>query len=225
MYLSFKKLFLFVHIPRTAGKSIVMALEDLIDYYDPKHPSMDLIHDQIINGKKEVFKVDDNGELTKFFGKEIKTIKAKIIPKRIELDHLFKFSFVRNPFSREVSRFIYAGNRKDNPKHVHTLNGFDAWVEWVCENDVQLQADSITNFLGNPILDFCGKYENLVRDFGFVCEKCKLGYRQLLHLDYTDGLAPIRKDFGQYRSYYNDYTKHLIEEYFKEDLERLNYEF
>ena len=65
--------------------------------------------------------------------------------------------------------------------------------------------------------DFVGRFENLEADFGKVCKKLDIEYNGLPHWNITD-----RKS---YREYFNKESKALADEFLKQDIEELDYEF
>ncbi len=75
----------------------------------------------------------------------------------------------------------------------------------------------LTDENGRIIVDFVGRFEQIDTDFQKVCRRIGLHGVQLPHLKKT-------KHFN-YRYYYNDRTKRIIEEWFHEDIEYFEYRF
>lgn len=71
----------------------------------------------------------------------------------------------------------------------------------------------VTDKDGTLIVDFFGKYERLHEDFLGVCDELNISV-SLPHIN----PSPHR----DYRSYYNDQTKQIVEDYFGEDIEFLD---
>jgi hypothetical protein len=65
-------------------------------------------------------------------------------------------------------------------------------------------------------VDYIGKYENLQDDFDEICRQIGIN-ASLTHKN--------KSKHKDYREYYNDYTRNLIEEAFKEDIEMFGYSF
>ena len=70
---------------------------------------------------------------------------------------------------------------------------------------------------GDILVDFIGKFENLEKDFNFICEKIGID-AELPHINYS-------KRKNKYRDYYTEETRDLIGEYYKEEIELFGYEF
>ncbi len=221
MFISYKKKFIFIHIYKVAGSSIRKALGT------PIHKTLT---GKIINK----FNIKKPSSLYKKYrlypshttARELKTE----LPENI-FNNFFKFAFVRNPWDWQVSMFFYVVQWKERDwsyfigrqfdyNHRHNLfmamKSFDSFIEWVVKEDKQLQKDFVTDENGNLIVDFIGKYENLKKDFQKVRDT--LGINATLpHL--------VKSDHKNYKSYYNNKTKKLIEEHFKEDIEFFNYSY
>ena len=70
----------------------------------------------------------------------------------------------------------------------------------------------------NMIVDFVGRFENIEKDFDSVCKKIKIVNTGLPHLKKSERL----KD---YRGYYNEESRKIVGDFFKNDIELFNYEF
>lgn len=200
--------YIFIHIPKTAGTSIELALQvnksDLgwVDKYKlwKQHRTI--------------------GQIKKFY-----------IP---DIEGYYKFSFVRNPWDRAVSDWKYftyqecisfegyrvelksqtlkdyllctGGYEKYN--HLHSPSGRgDHWA---------LQYNFI-NIDGIDCMDFIGKFENLQEDFNKVCDKIGIPRQQLQHVNKTN--------HKHYTEYYDDETRAIVAEKYAKDIEYFGYKF
>ena len=134
----------------------------------------------------------------------------------------FCFTFVRNPWSRLVSEFIYRRNRYGSKQHADV--DFARMVRTGYIFDKKFMRDHHESYLPNGQLryinenmDFVGKVENLQEDFEKVTNK--LGLKKVI-------LPRINKRYYKpYWEYYDDETRELIAKRFKRDIETFNYEF
>ena len=141
-------------------------------------------------------------------------------------DEYFKFSFVRNPWSRMGSlkkwNYYGVGKDKDGLKVLKYKRryGYPICLEidrrfYKRKNLIRPHHKPNTVY-GNILdeeLDFIGKVENLEEDLGFVLDKIKLN-------------APIKtKKVKKYSLLYSDKVKEEVFDLYKEDIARFGYEF
>jgi len=74
----------------------------------------------------------------------------------------------------------------------------------------------ITDARGNLLVDFVGAYEDLAGDFSEVARVIGI-QTELPHIN-----SSVHKD---YRTYYNERTRAIVEEHFQPDIERFGYSF
>ena len=152
------------------------------------------------------------------------------LEKRAELgqnhwESRFSFAFVRNPWDRAVSQYYY---RKRTNKTGLTAGGI-GFLEWLQRvygdqdpkyyNNPRMfmpQWKWISDEEGKPIIDFIGRFETLAADIEVVCRR--LGREATLpHLK--------RSKRGNYREYYDEAGRKLVERRFKLDIEHFGYEY
>ena len=213
MIYSSKPPFLFIHIPKTAGTSIE---EALYQYQD--------------------FEINDNDI-------HVPMIKYREYLERDVFDKLFKFCFVRNPFDLLYSTWKYWV--KDSDVKV----SFEEWIIWrhegrlsdgikFIEND-DMDYETKLNFLGIPwfmnrspqtyffvddsgvfLTDFIGCFEHIEDDFKTIVnhlslEECFLPHANRNRFD----------DEKDYKQFYTDRTKEIVEKQFQLDLKLFGYSF
>jgi hypothetical protein len=186
--------FIFTHIPRTGGTSIDSVLKK---FCEPNQR----IHNDIITDLKSCS------------------------------NDYFKFAFVRNPWDLVVSGYHYiwysdamvwwrVGVRSKplsfndwiRSKYFRRPPG---WEKIRCYRGDQLCW--ITDYDGNIIADFIGRFENLQGDFDIVCDKIKIPCQKLPHKNKTH--------HKHYSEYYDDETREIIAKKFKKDIDFFGYEF
>ncbi len=147
-----------------------------------------------------------------------------------ERESAFIFSFVRNPFDRLLSAYMYLsggyGNQSDI-KFGKTLNiSFEGFVKkdflsfWEGEKFIpgrgKLHFEPMINYINRDI-DFIGRFENIQEDFNTVCEKIGIQGQQLPHKN--------KSRHKHYTEYYNDETQQIVAEKYKKDIEYFGYKF
>ena len=159
----------------------------------------------------------------------------------------FKFAFVRNPFDRLVSCYLYScrTNREKNRRSlIRDKNGkivrrdffnfnamfypritFEEFVEGACKMPDRIADEHFrSQFFSLSCKDrlipnFLGKIENLREDYKKICE--------IIGMENPPKLPHKNKSVRDkdYREYYNARTKHLVAKRYKKDLEAFEYEF
>ena len=136
------------------------------------------------------------------------------------LDSHFKFSFVRNPWSRMVSNWKMFTTQ---PKRIYqlksitssNLNRFEDFLYFTTKvkNHHWLPQ---TLFIPQEV-DFIGKIESFNEDIKNIFEYVQKPYKKLEKRNKT-----FESDF---RKYYSNQTKDLVAEIYKEDIKRFKYNF
>jgi len=193
--------FIFIHINKTAGTSVVNSLKPFVESY-------------IARRKRKC--VDQHKSINDMLNEETK--------------HYFKFAFVRNSWDRFLSLYKYRiktnqTNLKNNPI------SFKEWAKRIHEKDpiyynvtnkLQLRVLStqlgwIKNKDGEIVTDFIGRFENLQKDFDIICDKIGIPHQQLPHKN--------KSKHKHYTEYYDDETRQIVAEKYAKDIEYFNYKF
>ena len=151
--------------------------------------------------------------------------KENILKKFNSIEVNFSFAVVRNPWDYAVSWYFFnrdrALRRLDSPKqkgkysneyNLHVLSEFDKGIEYY-----------LTNFNKKPLslttkdVNYILKLETIDQDFKKIQDIFQC-YTPLDHLNKSNR----KKD---YRQYYNDKTKNIIAERFREDINVFKYTF
>jgi chondroitin 4-sulfotransferase 11 len=201
---------IFVHIPKCGGQSVSATLRKL-------------------DGSPELIsycKDDDflaNFKIKNRWLNHCKAMELKLIVGESKFNHLFKFSFVRNPWDQMVSYYHYQLNefktseqfRNDWPRISEIFHSSSSFKEWLKNGIyVEPQSEFLIDKDNQLIVDFVGKFENIKSDFKIVCKNLGVNL-ELLHLNQTT--------HEKYRNYYDDETYNLILNHFKVDIELFNY--
>lgn len=218
---------IFVHIPKTAGSSIVQALHEsdpqalyagtgLWDVF-VNHPRSA----ELVDRYRRTFRI---GTLATAPQQHLPAaILRELVDPRV-WNASFKFAFVRNPWDMLVSGYHYQTRtlsheqRMLNPDAHELLRRAKDFAD-VVRYYPMIRGD-MTSFLadesGDVIVDFVGRYESLAQDFAYVCQHIGIS-AELPHEN--------RSEHASYREYYTDETRGIVERHFARDIERFNYTF
>jgi hypothetical protein len=154
----------------------------------------------------------------------------------------FKFSFVRNPWDRTISRYHYIKEKTlklgkfSNPVRTATFEEFvmeperfNKPYDWVnrSPNLIRIfkemshfenQIDWLTDIDGNFLADYVGKIENLKDDLEEVCSILKIPTPEILHVN--------KSNHEEYIKYYtNNKMIDAVAKLYERDIKKFNYKF
>lgn len=224
---------IFIHIPKVAGQSIEHFFLD--DIGIKKSEALDILVGPNLDPKKGPPKL---AHLTALDHLTYGYLEEK------DFNEAFKFSFVRNPWSRTVSFYKFLGFQNFISFDYFLKNYF--LTDWFQKNYwfVRPQADFVTDAEGKLIVDFVGKFESINKDFEQVLSmlnmpnqslpyfnKTKQSYQKIYHtlrrnpkLVYQQLFSFSDKHKG-FRDYYTDENKEQVAKLYKKDIELFNYSF
>jgi len=123
----------------------------------------------------------------------------------------FSFSFVRNPWERMLSFYLF--DKVGSTKY--------SLYNWLQLTRIRNRfAQSMSFFImhnGKPRVDFIGRYENYYTDVEYICNKLNIEYKELPVLNKTNN--------NYYVDHYDEKTKKLVESMYNEDILNFEYEF
>ena len=219
---------LFVHIPKTGGQSIEQFFMNLLHLdWDKDRTTLHL---------------QRNDDTTQGTEKLAHLSAAEYVDygyvSRQEFSEFFKFSFVRNPWSRILSEYRYRNYFHHLSFRDFVLNKMPkpGWDDKY--RHVMPQYDMLYDRQGNLMIDFVGRFETLQQDFDRVCE----------HLGITDSLLPhrnrsdkksrdLKRKIRNYlfmngenqrrgvAEFYDDETRAAVAEYYRRDITTFGFEF
>jgi len=153
-----------------------------------------------------------------------------------EFEERFKFTFVRNPWSRLVAtyNFLSAGNIGGKDKqwvenNLKKYQNFDSFVKgWLNRENVYTSHHFIPQFEFvcieglEPAVNFIGHFENLEEDFKFVADKLGI---QVNKSDSDKIVEIFVNENKDYTEYYTDETAKIVADVYREDIEIFGYDF
>jgi predicted CopG family antitoxin len=126
-------------------------------------------------------------------------------------NNFFKFSFERNPYDKLVSFYF----------HIKPKNSFSEWINELTNKRKKQPLNYLLYTLnGKIIIDFLGKYENLESELKYILKKLNLPF-QALPKEKTN----YRDEKENYRKFYDEETRQIVEKVYRYELELKNYHF
>lgn len=214
MIISRGRRYIFVHIPKTGGTALSLALEaramkdDMLIGDTPKAK----------NRRRRLKGVQASGRLWKH--STLQDIYGLVTPREIE--NFCIFTLVRNPWDRVVSYYHWLKKQEfDHPAvHLAKTHSFDAFVAHP-QTRASIGAAPYGSYVTDRAgADRCSHYirlEHLQADLGPI--EAHLGFR----LEVGRANASARR--ADYRSYYSDSNQALVAEMCAPDIQRFGYSF
>ena len=202
--ISFKHKFIFIHIPKTAGTSIVKSLslysEDIINSNGNIKPSLELIR----LAREKNIRINNYKHFTYNQYKQLLGDKIK---------DFFIFSTIRTPYERIPSIYYYS-----NITGV-SLTGFIGAIQNGVHiiPSIGIQQNMIDTFIGDVEDIFLLRFENLNEDWKNLLDKLNLPY---LSLDYLN----IGRRIDYNNLYRDSRLLVVINKVFGEEIEKYGYE-
>lgn len=214
MILSPARKFIFVHIPKTGGTSLAMALEERA------HRDDILIGDtpKAIKRKGRLKRLNAKGRIWKH--STLADIDGVLSP--ADLDGMFIFTLVRNPWDRTVSYYHWLRTQRFDHPAVKLAKARD-FAGFVLHPETQASLRAypygryVTDAKGTERSTCFVRIEALKEDLGPVEDH--LGFRlDVPHVNGSD--RP-----GDYRHAYSDETAQAVAESCAQDIARFGYHF
>jgi len=210
MPISYKKQFIYIHIPKCGGSSITAALQTC----DKRLGLVGRLH----FWHRFIYKTNEKW-LHHLRSEELEKVHMR------EWKSFFKFAFVRNPWDRMVSLYVYQRKRMSEcrvarrmyPEIAERFRDGPSFDEWLRRStDVKPQIQFLRDSAGLLKMDFVGRFERLTQDFDFVC--ARLGIKAVLpHKNETK--------HEPFQSYYSKEGRDLVALSFNADIEAFGYSF
>jgi len=197
----------FIHIPRTAGRYISIALG--LERYIYRTRMKTLFNQSgLINiGHQDYRMLLKNGIIGKEFDKTS-----------------FKFTFCRNPFDRLISHYAYA--RQKHPDILPKDVSFEYFVQNLKTYNVprnynrkRLQKKTFRpqiKSIGGVKMDFIGRFENLSEDVQKVAD--------ILNIQVNDVMPIGKTKHKPYQEYYTEELEQKVREFYERDFNAFGYD-
>jgi len=204
--------FLFIHVPKTGGTSLVRALKGISD-----RPNIIL--------RNIGYFFDDRGiklprSTYKILGYPYHVTARTLIEMwgRHTFDKYFSFALVRNPWDLTISEYFYIKRKRVHAHHkrVRRMSGFKEYLRWKAKNYARPQCSWLTDSSGEIVIDYIGRFEEYNESIRFILDRIGV-----------DVIVPHanRTERGDYRQYYDDWCRAIVAEMYREDIDQFGYEF
>lgn len=219
---------IFVHIPKTAGQSIEQFFMDRLD--------LDWDED------REALSLQDNDNPARGTEKLSHLSAAEYVGcghiSTQAFSRYFKFSFVRNPWTRILSEYRYRNYFYHFSFRDFVLNKLPqpGWDDKY--RHVMPQYDMLHDDTGRPLVDFIGRFESLQTDFNTVCRHLNISDTELPHRNKSDKRSRNLKrrvrnalymngenQLRGLHAYYDQDTRSAIAAYYHKDIAAFGYTF
>ncbi len=224
---------IYVHIPKTAGESI-------ISYF------LGLLGDNVQTREKLLLFYNKNPQhgpaiLTHLTAAEY--LQHGFV-NSTEFSSFFKFAFVRNPWDRLVSEYKFRGYpwlfdfKSFLFKHFPRPGQADPYLH------VKPQYDYLHDRDGRLLADFVGRFERLKEDFSAVCRRLGFCDHTLPHINssppprfsrehwrttwpamFLPDSRYRRRVFGHYSEFYDDESREFVADMYAKDISTFGYTF
>lgn len=227
---------IFVHIPKTAGQSVEHVFLNLLGLtWETRAPLLLRHNDRPELGPPRLahLRADEYVQF-RYLSQEM-------------FDEYFKFSFVRNPWSRMVSIYKYLGYHNEQHFKMFVFGDFVNTVfrkkHWL----VGPQHEFVYSRDGQLLVDKLGRFEDIQSDFGAVCREIGIPDVKLPHVNsskskavgsahdgFTHRLKRIIKtiggagkipDYQNYQEYYDQETIDMVGKIYSKDIDLFKYDF
>lgn len=208
---------LFIRVPKTASSSIVSSI--ISQSPENKTSDDDHLRKRLAAEKNNILFIQTHNCLN-----VIETLHNKF-----DLQDVYTFGFVRNPFDRAVSSWRFGGHGtswnctfKEFCKKISKINltpdngravGGDL-IFHACEQHPFLICEK------NSIrADYIGRFENLEKDYNHVRKKLGLGHIEIPHRNNSN------KNNTHYTEHYDKETIKIISDVYAKDIEHFGYKY
>ena len=206
--ISREKKVIFFHNPKTAGVSVLKFLAK--QGFWPA---------DVLNLSKEEsieygFGIDSNTSGYRQHCTPSQHLKYKYITIE-EYNTFFKFTFIRNPWGRTVSAWMYEGRKKTFEEHVK----YHCSIKLGEHRFHYLPQYPYTIGMDGKLIDFIGRYESFEEDLYKICDILKIKKAKIPYVNISRG------ERKPYQEYYTNELRDAIGEHFEIDIKLFGYKF
>lgn len=221
---------IFVHIPKTAGRSVEMFFINKLKL------------DRDNENHRQQLLITDNDDPAKGTEKLSHLSASEYVNcghiKQQEYSAYYKFSFVRNPWARLVSEYRYRNFLSHKSFKDFVLNKLPepGWDDKY--RHIMPQTEMLYDSSGKLLVDFVGKFEHLQNDFAQVCAQLGFSDSTLPHINSSDKTSrELRRKIRnlvyrnresklrRYVDFYDAETRDAVADLYQADITNFDYKF
>ena len=201
---------IFIHIPKTGGTSI----EDIIWGPERENRTPDQLWKNLV---RPGFNRYQSGGMQHLLATQVRAEVGDDL-----FNRCFRFAFVRNPWDRAVSQYVYMKQRRDLRRLIG-MNRFSSFKTYLnrLKRGTHVQWMEQWRFIlddnGDMLVDFLGRYENFKTDVRKVLDRLAISCDTLPH--------EKQGRRGPYPQYYDDESRELVADMYARDIQLLGYRF
>lgn len=226
---------IFIHIPKNAGQSIENVFLKLLGLtWETRAPLLLRENDNENLGPPRLAHLRAEEYLNyKYISEDL-------------FDNYFKFTFVRNPWSRMISFYKYLGYSKKMDFKTFLVKHFETKIFKEKYWFVRPQVEYIYSSSGDLLVDFVGRFENLNEDFDKVCKRLSINNVKLPYINSSNNKIDKHKTYSienllksfkskkivknnticdSYQYFYDAETSAIVEGLYKKDIDVFGYTF
>ena len=212
-----QKHFIFVHVPKTAGTSIRSLLETTFSQpaRSVVRPSSARKFGRRLRRKLGLKTYSCDPTLIQLHNHARATEYRSLLG--IQFENYFRFAFVRNPFSWQVSLYEYIKNTSAHRLNIFcNMIDFEGYLLSGVPESVRTQSSYLCDEENSCLVDFVGKFENLDADWEHISNRLDLPSSSLPRLN-------VLSTGKKYSFYLTPNVVSLITKRFACDFERFGY--
>ena len=212
MLYSDHKNFVFVHVWKTAGESIV---DSLRGYCAPYFRSR--ILNKILRDGPEALAALGGWRAQLAHGQHLHAQDIRKIMPEGCYDACYSFGFVRNPWDWTVSAYHYARQTPANPEHeiAGSFTSLGDDLRYRAEHYPRQQSSFLVDENDRQMVDKIGRFETLEDDFAEIA--------RAIGVEVSLPKRNVSRRKRDWRSYYDDESYDLVTKIYRKDIELLGY--
>ena len=221
---------IFIHIPKTAGRSVEMFFINKLDLN--RESDADRLKLLITDNDNPVKGTEKLSHLS-----AAEYVQCGHVTEQV-FSRFYKFSFVRNPWARLVSEYRYRNYLNHKSFKDFVMNKLPSPGRDDKYRHIMPQTEMLYDKHGSLLVDFVGKFEHLQKDFEQVCKHLGFSDSSLPHINSSDKKSRelrrkvrnflYRNGENKLRSYvdfYDTETREIVTGLYHADIENFDYKF